>query len=98
MAENINIMQNILPSVMNFQCLNRRAGSVFHKRYAILQAVTGGYSTPLSLAVTSNDSLRCRCHLLHTLDKFCNKLGFSTIRWTCHNAREQVMKTLVHIS
>jgi len=84
---------------MNFQCRNRRTVNVFDNRYAILQPVTGGYSTQLPLAVTSNDSLRCRCHhLLHMLEKFCNELSFSAIRWSRHNARERVMKTLVHIS
>ena len=77
MAENIHTSWNILPSVMNFQCRNRRAGSVFDNRYAILQPMTGGYSTQLPLAVTSNGSLQCRCHhLLHMLDKCCNNLGF----------------------
>jgi len=99
MDENINITYNVLPSVMNFQCRNRRAGGVFDNRYAVLQPVTGGYSSPLPLAVTSNDSLRCRCHhLLHMLDKFCNKLVFFRNSLGCHNARERVMKTLVHIS
>jgi len=56
-------------------------GPVAYNRYAILQPVTGGYSTLLPLPVTSNDSLRWRCHhLLHMLDKFCHKLGFSATR------------------
>jgi len=37
-------------------------------------------------------------YLLILEDKFCHKLGFSATRWARHNARERVMKTLVHIS
>jgi len=84
---------------MNLHCRNRRAGGVFGNRYAVLQPVTGGYSMSLPLAATSNDSLQCRCHhLLHMLDKFCNKLVFFCNSLGCHNARERVIKTLVHIS
>jgi len=60
--------------------------------------VWNGIKATLPLAVTPNDSLRRRCHhLFHMLDEFCHKLGFSATVWTCHDARERVMETLVHL-
>jgi len=42
-----------------------------------LQSVTGGDSTTLPLAVTSNNSLQCGGHhLLHMLDQFCHTRFF----------------------
>jgi len=34
----------------------------------------------------------------YMLNKFCHKLGFSAAGWSCNNARERVLETLVHLS
>jgi len=34
----------------------------------------------------------------YTVIKFCHKLGYSAAGWSCNNARERVLETLVHLS
>jgi len=61
--------------------------------------VWNGIKATLPLAVTPNDSLWRSCHhLLHMLNTFRHKLGFSAAGWSCNNARERVLETLVQLS
>ena len=83
--KNLNLTQNVSSSVMNFQRRNRCASSAFIMIDTLfpISDKWGQYDAPT----------RCRCHHFFTC-----WINFATSGWACHNAREGVMKKLVHLS